>query len=226
MKKRILIILLVILGFSFNAKSMDFGFIVGLAIPSENVGRFFENSKRDLIMSDSTTTGNYLLRSATSLGYTIGVKGRIELSKYFQLVPSIALCRFNQGEYDLVIPDVGLLQDTSIGKIRVTSNVVPISLGINAHILKSFIGLYGTADLSYSYISYSYDYVVHNIGIPLKIPPTNYSRIGFGIGAGIDVDIKLLKLNFEAKFNSMNIIGRATDEPQKTYGTFAVGVFF
>jgi len=223
MKKYILIISLSILGLSFNAKSMNIGFVAGLAIPSEDVAQFFENFKVEL---PNTSIGNYILQNAATLGYSVGMKGRMELSNHFQLVPSIMLCRFNQSEYDLVVPDNTGLKDT-IGKINVISNVVPISVGVNAHILKSFIGLYGMAEFSYNYISYSHDLVIYDdiVGIPLKISPT-YSRLGFGIGAGIDIDFSLLKLNFEFKFNSMNLIGRATAEPQKTYNTITLGIFF
>jgi opacity protein-like surface antigen len=206
---------------------MSIGFTSGLALPNDNVSQFFHQTT-GLFQIDSVTTkpSKFLLDKATSIGYTLGVKGRIELAEKFDLTVGIGIARFNQGRYDLVVP----ILDTTVAQIQSTANVVPISVGINAYLLKSFISLYATGDVSYNYISYSYDYVWNNnLAIPILRPDNgtdNDSRLGYGLGIGVDFDLNLFKLNLEVKFNSANIIGRSGDEKEKNYGTITLGIIF
>ena len=226
MKKTIISIsLFFLLGTFLYSKPLNIGFITGLALPNENVSQFFHQAKN--IPLDSVTTGSYLLDKATSAGYIFCVKGRIELTKTFDLVAGIGLARFNEGRYDLTVPTAVVpAMDTTIAQIQSTSNVVPISVGINAYLLKSFIGLYATGDVNYNYISYSYDIVWKNApSIPIT-RSENDSRLGYGFGVGLDLNLSLFKINLEAKFNSANIIGRVGDEQQKDYGTITLGIIF
>jgi len=217
------IILFFLLGTFAYSKPMNIGFTVGLALPNDNVSQFFHQIKTPVHINDSTTKiGDYLKDKATSAGYILGVKGRIELTERFDLVAGLGIARFNQGQYDLVIPT-----DTLSAKIQSTSNIVPLSAGINAYLMRSFIGLYAVGEVSYNYISYSSDIVWNNNpSIPISISPKNDSRLGYGLGIGIDFDLSLFKTNLEIKFNSANIIGRVGDEEEKKYGSITLGIIF
>jgi len=222
MKIIISIALFFLLGTFVYSKPMNIGFTVGLALPNDNVSQFY-NQVAAYIKTDSATTkpGRYILDKATSIGYTLSVKGRIELAERFDLALGIGIARFNQGQYDFIISN-----DTLSAKIQSTSNIVPVSVGMNAYIVKSFINLYVMGDVSYNYISYSYDIVWNK---KPSIPVTNIennSRLGYGFGFGIDFDLNLFKINLETKFNTANIIGRSGDEQQKNYGTITLGIIF
>jgi opacity protein-like surface antigen len=221
-KALILIVLFLLLCPLAHSKPMNIGFTFGLALPNDNVSQFFNQTKQIVQLDSIRTEINYLLNKATDIGYILGLKGRIELGERFDLALGIGLARFNEGRYDLIVRDL----DTTIAQIQSTSNVVPIALGINAYIVKSFINLYAVGDVTYNYIGYSYDIIwKNNLGIPLSKPESD-SRLGYGLGAGLDFDLSLFKLNFEAKFNSANIIGRSGDEKQKNYGTLTLGIIF
>ena len=226
MKKIIIAInLFFLLGAFAYSKPMSIGFTAGLALPNNDVSQFYHQVRDSLrVDSNTTTVGRYLLDKATSVGYILGIKGRIELAERFDLALGIGLARFNEAQYNFIPATIGI--DTSLAKIQSTSNIVPISVGINAYLLKSFINLYATGDVSYNYISYSYDIVLKNKpGIPIT-NSDNDSRLGYGFGAGVDFDLSLFKINVEAKFNVANIIGRSGDEQQKKYGTLTLGIIF
>jgi opacity protein-like surface antigen len=220
------IILFILLCPLAHSKSMNFGFTVGLALPNDNVSQFFNQAKN---ISVDSAIGDYLLDKATSMGYILGIKGRIELAEHFDLALGIGMARFNQGRYNIVDPTGGaggVLKDSVIAQIQSTSNVVPIAVGINAYLMKSLISLYAVGDVTYNYVSYSYDILLSDkVGIPIS-KSENDSRLGYGLGVGLDLDISLFKINFEAKFNSTNIIGRTGDEQQKNYGTLTLGIIF
>jgi len=225
--KIIVIILFLFIGTVAYSKPMNIGFTVGLAVPNDDISQFYHYVRDSLkVAPDSTRVGDYLLDNATSVGYILGIKGRIELTNRFDLALGIGLARFNDAQYSIV-PAVGSLSlDTSFAKIQSTTNIVPISAGINAYLLRSFINLYVIGDVTYNYISYSYDIVLKNKpGIPIT-NSTSDSRLGYSFGAGLDFDLSLFKINLETKFNAANIIGRVGDEKQKNYGTITVGIIF
>ena len=222
-KIKLVIPLLLLIVVKANAENkMHLGFSVGLAIPNEKVSQFFDDTKQRIQQNDTENWGKFLLETGTSIGYNIKIQGRIALSDNFLFVPAIGLSRFNEGVYDLV--PLGI--DTIIGKTQSTANVVPISVGINGYLFKKFISPYLNADLCYNYIAYSYDIVwTDNLLLPITTSAAQH-RLGYSLGAGIDIDFSLLSLNIEAKFNMINIIKYDSQEPTKQYFTFLLGVVF
>lgn len=97
--------------------------------------------------------------------------------------------------------------------------------------IKSFLSPYITAGLNYNYISYSCDYVwKEGISIPVKTLESNSKEsensLGYAVGAGLDIDLSLLSLNFEARWHTLNIIKTHSTEPNKNHVTFTIGVIF
>jgi opacity protein-like surface antigen len=220
------IALLLLCSVTVTTKAMEFGISAGLALPNDNISQFFKQTKSEVVLDNTIKeTGNYLLDKAASSGYIVEAKGRIGLGNNLDFVIGIGMARFNEGKYDLTVPGKSM-NDSTIGQIQSTLNVVPITAGVNVYLFKSFVNLYATGDITYNYMSYSYDLIWKGApGIPIS-NSENDARVGYGIGAGIDFDLILLKANFEAKFNCMNLIGRISDEKRKNYGTFTVGIIF
>jgi hypothetical protein len=220
-----LLLLLIISTNKLNAEnSLHLGISAGLAIPNEKVSQFFDEAKQYIQKDSINAWGNYLFNKASNVGYNIKLQGRIELSDYFTFVPSVGISRFNDGVYDLVVPFGN--GDTAHAKTQSTTNVVPISIGINAYLFKSFISPYVSADLVYNYIAYSYDFIWdEKFAAPIATSTTMH-RIGYSVGAGIDIDLALISLNLEAKFDAINIIKYNGHEPSKNYYTFSVGIIF
>ena len=219
----IVILILVVINNKANAdNSMHLGFFGGLAIPNEKVSQFYDDAKKG-IQLDTITWGKYFLEKAANIGYNLKMQGRIELTNNFIFVPSIGICRFSEGIYDLIVPFSN--NDTAIATTQSTANIIPISVGINTYLFKKFLSPYINADLVYNYMSYSYDIVWNkNFALPIATSTTMH-RLGYGIGAGLDINLSLISLNFETKFNVANII-KYDDEPPKNYFTFLLGIIF
>ena len=224
MKTYKIILLIFIIAGKLNAENkMHLGFSAGLAIPNENISRFFDDSRQHIQTVSIDGWGRYILDKATNIGYNIKMFGRISLSDNFIFVPSIGIARFNEGTYELVFP---LGTDTHTAKTQSTANVVPISLGINGYLFKKFLSPYVNADLTYNYIAYSYDVVWRdNFAAPI-VTSTTMSRLGYSIGAGIDIKLPLISLTIETKFNTINIIKHNDNEPTKINYTFSLGIIF
>lgn len=225
---KILIIISLLFIFAMNEikaeSQMHLGFSAGLAIPNEKVSQFFNDSKQFVPLDSIGVWGNYFLEKATSIGYKLKIYGRIDLSNNFTFVPSIGLSRFNEGKYDLIIP---IATDTITAITQSTTNIVPISVGINGYLFRKFLSPYINVDLVYNYINYSCDIVLkESIAIPVVLPAETMHRLGYSIGVGLDIDISLVSLNLEAKFNAANIIKYEDNEPQKNYFTFMLGIIF
>jgi hypothetical protein len=72
----------------------------------------------------------------------------------------------------------------------------------------------------------SVDVSYNSQSFPLPPEDESVQRIGFGIGAGLDVNLKILTATLEAKMNTINFIGRDQDEPEKRFFTLTLGVHF
>ena len=64
------------------------------------------------------------------------------------------------------------------------------------------------------------------VGIPMKeTDPIN--TVGFGLGVGVDFDLKLVTLNLEAKYSRANLVGGSDEFANPiNYFSLSVGVLF
>jgi hypothetical protein len=158
------------------------------------------------------------------LGYFIGIDLGMPLTDNFMFSGGISLNRFPQTELKIFVPRPEPNQfDTVI--LKTVQNIVPLSVGVNWYLFKSFLSPYVSGNLSYFYIVNSIDIVKLGIDLPIATTKSN-SRLGAGIGAGIDLNLELLTLNLEARYNFVNLIGKEGDEPTKKYLTVGIGLIF
>jgi len=232
--KKILFLLCYIITFNISnnlyadTNPLEFSFFSGLSIPNNTVSKFFNKEVIMLKIDSLESTGKFITNSASNLGYHIGIRLRKNMSENTYLYGGIALHRFNQGIYNLYLVDNTDNNDAEemIATFYSTTNIIPISIGINYYLIKELMGIYILGNISYNIISTSIDYEVKKIiTLPYKIS-SNKARPGFDIGAGIDFDLELLLLNFEGRYNFSNIIGNDSDEPYKNYATITIGVTF
>jgi hypothetical protein len=106
-----------------------------------------------------------------------------------------------------------------------TSNVIPLTVGVNYYLFKSVVGLYASGELSYNYFYNSIDVPYKDIPITIDESP-KYNRVGFGLGVGADLDIVVTTINLEMKYNLANFIGKVSGEFDKHYLSISLGVFF
>jgi hypothetical protein len=212
-------ILLFVISFCFssNAKSAGFGFVFGLSTPNDQVNNVYNGNP----FSSVDSLKNWF-KGGLSSGFHIGVKARFGMSDNLTFVGGIAWHRFPESQ-------INIKSTTSENiSINITENIIPISAGVNLYLVKSIIGLYGVGELTYNYISSNAEVNTPN-GYSLPIipkPNPKDSRVGFGLGIGADLDVKIITLNLEGKYNIANLIGAASDEKTKAYFSLSLGAFF
>jgi len=220
MRKTLFLTAIVIMGLMLNlstAKSlMGIGFFAGLSTPNDQINNVYN--------SDNIDIGNGfadLIREGTKLGYHIGVKGRLSLANNFAFTGSAAWHRFPETELSMVNPETNV----EVGTLITSQDIIPITAGINYYLIDSGIGIYGTGELSYNY--YSNSVSLQSTQGDLIIPgEPDGGRVGFGIGAGLDINLVLVNANLEAKYNVSNLIGKSDGEQTKAYYTLSIGIFF
>jgi len=211
----LIVIVLSLMLYSESHSEINLGFIFGFSTPNNHVNDIYNSS----IFHTENGLGK-LWRDASSAGYHFGVKARLQMNDNADFLIGIYWHRFMQSDLKLL--------DTAGGK-ELTSfsskqNVIPINVGVSYYLLKSTLSLYITGDLAYNYISSSVDYK----GIPIEgvsITPTD-SRVGWGIGAGFDLDLGSVAPNLEVKYNIINLIGKVGEEQTKAFLSVSLGFYF
>ena len=192
-------------------------FKAGLSTPNDMISKVYSNEN---LTSNNIGSGNFFTENA-DMGYHLGVAARIELSDMFHFVGGVEFHRFPRSEFKIKDPQTG-----EIHQFKSTQNIFPIHAGINlAFINTNLVNVYATGGFAYNYISNSVDYVTDDsdYSVPLDMSPTD-SRIGYFLGAGTDLDLQLLKLNLELKYQHINLIGKDSGEPDKQFLAISLGV--
>ena len=162
-----------------------------------------------------------IIREGMSTGYHVGAELRYSLSDNFMFTGNVGWQKFPESNLDVINPDNG---DT-LAHLTSVQNIIPITAGVNFYLLHSIVGIYGVGELSYNYLYSSIDAQYGDV--PVQIDESaKTSRVGFGIGAGLDFDISLATLNLELKYNIANLIGKETGEKDKNYLSISLGVLF
>jgi hypothetical protein len=196
----------------------SFGIFAGMATPSDLLNQVYNT---DLISSPNLT--GILLREAARSGYTIGIRLRQNVDDQFWFVGGVSLARFPQS----VIPIINQANTKDTMAIMTTiQNVVPIQAGMMYQFNKGLVSFHVLGDVTYNHLMNSVDVSYNSQSFPLPPEDESVQRIGFGIGAGLDVNLKILTATLEAKMNTINFIGRDQDEPEKRFFTLTLGVHF
>lgn len=227
MKFNILLIILVtgILSVSSSKSNEDsdetvVGFVGGLSTPNNQVADFYNADRIRYSIDDIDKFGKFVLQGI-DMGYHLGVRLRFPLDDRANFIAGMTFNRFPESMTDVVDPATGQVLTT----LQVTSNIVPLSAGINYFIIDSFIGIYAMGELSYNYMFYTVDIPQDEFSLPISKTST-HNRLGYGFGAGIDLDLGLTKLNLEGKYNLTNIIGKEDGESNKEYFSLSLGFYF
>lgn len=215
----LLVTSIILINFSVSSAAGPLGlhFKAGLSTPNDQISKVYSD---DNLTSNNISSGDFLTENA-DLGYHLGVAARIELSKMFHFVGGIEFHRFPRSEFKIKDPQTG-----DIHQFKSTQNIIPIHAGINlAFINTDLLNIYATGGFAYNYISNSVDYVSDesDYSVPLDMSPTD-SRIGYFLGAGTDLDLKIFKLNLELKYQHINLIGKDSGEPDKKFLAVSLGV--
>jgi hypothetical protein len=194
---------------------IGFGVFGGLSTPSDEINNVYNSDK----LSGGALS---MLRDGAKSGYNIGAKIRLPLVAGIMLTGGVAWNRFPESSIDVTNPTT----KAKIATLKTVQDIIPISAGINYYIFNTGIGIYGTGELSYNYNKNTVNAEYNGIDVPLNLDKSpSYSRVGAGLGAGLDINAILFLANVEAKYNFSNIIGRESGEDLKSYFTLSVGIY-
>lgn len=208
--------LLVVVSQTTNAQPMSFQFSVGLSTPNNELNNVYNSNSINL-------NGKFgdVIRQATKLGYFIGANVNLPLSNSFIFNSGIGLHRFPQTELKIIFPT----QPPDSIVLKTVQNIIPISVGINWYIFKSFISPYISGNLAYNYIVNSIDIIKMETEFPISTSK-EYTRIGAGFGLGVDFNMEIITLSLEARYNYSNLIGRTSNEGNKNYLDLGISIIF
>ncbi|MCX7880466.1 MAG: hypothetical protein N2517_07370 [Ignavibacteria bacterium] len=210
------LLLFTLIGNYTYSQPFSFGFGLGIATPNDEINNVYNSDKINL----NNNIGN-VIRDAVKLGYYIGTNLNLPLSKDFSFRAGISLNRFPKSELKIYFPNS--TYDTVI--LKSLQNIIPISVGFDWFLYRSFVNPYLTGNLSYYYILHSIDIVRLNQELPISTSETD-SRLGAGIGAGLDFDLKILTIFLEGKYWFVNLIGGESNEQSKNFFSLGLGVIF
>ncbi|MGQ9819517.1 MAG: hypothetical protein ACUVQ1_06295 [Candidatus Kapaibacteriales bacterium] len=215
-----IILLLFLASFAFVSPSLSqsFSFQIssGLSTPNNEINNVYNSESINL----NGKLGE-IIRQATKLGYFIGINANLPLSKNFVFNSGISLHRFPQSELKIIFPG----QPSDSVYLKSVQNIIPISIGVNWYIFKSPLSPYITGNLSYNYIVNSIDIVKMNTELPVATS-NQQSRMGAGFGIGIDLNLQILTICLEIKYNYINLIGKTSNETNKNYLDIGLGIIF
>lgn len=197
--------------------SIKFGVIAGLSTPNDMINDIYN---KDVINWDNGIGS--LAREGTKLGYHLGFRARLSLSKDYDFTGGMTINRFPQTTIQVKDPSD---PDSIIQELQTNQNIFALAAGLNLYIYKSAISIYATGEMQYNYIANSVDFSFNDIFIPISQSPSD-SRVGFGFGAGIDLVIKPIRLNIESKYNIINLIGQDDQEDMKSFLSLSLGLYF
>lgn len=201
------------------AGAMDFGFNVGLATPNNKVNEVY-NAPNIKYGEKLDSTANLLYNGLKS-GYHVGIKLKMKLNDYFDFASNIGYNSFPESKIEVVDPSTG----NKLVELSTATKIVPISAGLSFYPFRNVIAPYVTGELTYNYINTAVEVTYFGAQIPIPTTPTD-SRFGFGIGAGVDLNVGLFDVNVEAKYNYLNLIGKEATENDKHFVSLVFGIIF
>lgn len=214
MLKKLGLVVCAVLGSITVAQAQSLSIGVGLSTPNEAVSSVYNNITLANFGED--------LEDAASVGYHIQAKYKFGLGESVRFALGAGWHRFP--EADIIIRNP---QDNKTYVLTATSNIIPITAGIDYSIIKSAIGVYLMGDLSYNYFINSVGLKQEYGDVPFAINDEAQPRVGVGFGAGVDFDLKVVTLDLAAKYNIANLINKENaDEPDRSYFGLTLSVVF
>jgi|GEM_PF-2757461 len=189
----------------------------GLTIPNNALGRIYNSSE----VSIDQTVVNFNDAEA-SAGYTVGIKGLIPLSEVFHAYAHIGIHQTGETIYTLY---EGLGNDDELGTVTASQFIVPVGVGMELHFLEIAIAdLYITGQFNLNYLTSDVEFLASQLDLE-KDDPSN-TRMGYGLGVGSNFDLKLIEINTELLFHTLNSVLSESDEDMKTLVSLTVGLTF
>lgn len=216
MKKVLIIVALAILS-AANAYALpgfDIGIFGGLSTPNDKIPNVYTLKDKNV--------GSMVFDGAMS-GFHIGAKVRIGLSDNLSFVGSLAWHHLPETQ---TIYTSNLQTQTFAAKLLFApedipalyskQEIIPFTVGLNYKFLNAkVVSGYFVGDLAYNYFS-------NKLDVPAAVDAfvsasKTYGRVGAGLGAGFDLNLIVMKIGLEGKYNFTNLIGKEDGEDAKNF---------
>lgn len=198
---------------ALQAQSFSIG--AGLSTPNDAMSSTYNNITLTKFPED--------LGDAASVGYHLQAKYRFGLGENLRFSAAAGLHRFP--EADIVVTNP---KDNKQYTLTAASNLIPISVGLEAVLVKSTMGVYLLGDLSYNYFSNSIGLKQSSgVDVPFVVDSEPFARVGVGLGAGVDFDLGLFVADVTGKYNIVSLINKENqDEPDRSYFALTFSIVF
>ncbi|MBC8144386.1 MAG: outer membrane beta-barrel protein [bacterium] len=205
-----LCILLVVLCCASRAGAQSLGFGAGLALPNDEIAQLPDEVLKD---------GWRAIESRAEQGYHIGVRARI--GGKFGIIGGISFNRFLDAKSEYRDDDGRTITLIS------SQSVVPLSAGFEYRFEDGFFSPYASLEGTMSYFYRGFESPHHSIGSPFSIESTGEARFGAALGAGISLDLTLLRFDVGTKLQFVNLFGDAsTTEATMYFGQLGATAYF
>ncbi len=201
------------------AGGLEFGINFGLATPSDKINDIYNTNK--LKYGELQDSIAKMIADGLNSGYHLGVRLSMPLNEHFDFVGNIGYNSFPKSKITITDPANG----NKLAELSTSTKIIPITAGLSFFPFKSILSPYITGELSFNYIQTAVETTYFGAEVPIATTPAD-NRFGFGFGLGTLIDLGIIDLNLEGKYNYLNLIGKETEEQDKHYLTLILGVVF
>ena len=202
-----------------DAEGLVIGISAGAAVPDDKMSTAY-----DLV---STTDNPYALyEAATTLGLHVGARARMGLTKNLSLTGGIEINRFFDAEQRVT------LQGGDVVALTSATDLIPVYAGLHYFLGRWIVAPYVSGAVSYTHRRVTVSAVGQNTTFKdlllqqgIEVEPTA-SRFGARAAAGIAIELGPLHPFIEVGYTATNLVGRADNEPQRSFVHVAVGLTF
>lgn len=197
----------------------NFTVTAGLSLPNAEMSNVLNSST---VKTTDTTNPNLLINNPDmKVGYCISAKLSFDLSEDAKFWGGFGLLKYAKLEHSLY----NTLKQEDAGYLEAQTAIYPLSVGVNYYLYDGLVSVYGIGNLSYNYITTTYDQFKSKLPLTIGKNLTD-SRLGYSVGFGFEFPLSKLSLVIETVYTDFNYIGKTNDESLKSAINLTFGFKF
>jgi hypothetical protein len=215
----LIIVFILLIGTNIIYSKSNFLVTGGLVLPNSEVSNVFNSTT--IKTSDTNNPVINITNPDLGAAYSIAAKLSFKLSEDAIFWGGFGLIKFAKFNYDLLNP----AKNENAGYIVSQTSIYPLNAGVNYYIFDNSYSIYGIGNLSYNFITSTFNTVNSKITIPVGKNITD-TRLGYSVGIGFELPLEKLSIVMEAIYSDLNYIGKDTKENTKSIINLCAGFRF
>lgn len=202
-----------------DAEGLTLGISAGVAVPDGKMTQAYDLVRR----ADEPLE---LYDAATGVGLHLGARARLGLTEHLSLIGGIDINRFLDEDQRITLRNGDVLVLAS------STDLIPVYGGVQLFLGRWLVAPYVSGSVSYTYRRVTVSEVGANTDFEdilldrgIEVEPT-VSRFGGRLAAGIAIELGPLHPFLEVGYTATNVVGRAADEPLRTFVHVSAGITF